>query len=156
MILVWLIIFIVMFIIGFVLKCSHTYKIRDIGDGVLMGGTFGTVIFGIIFFSMLGYYLYSQHTIDNKIELCVEENTQLEAKLVDATNMWLQHQSDIFESISDMQGVTTYLVKYPELQGQEIIIELMDKYDENSTELKQLKNEKINLKGISRLGWFGK
>ena len=122
-------------------------------------GIFGGIasgISGLVLFILVCVYSFNKPTISNKIEMYEEENKKVETQLVESVNMWLEHQETTFESISNIDGVTTYLVKYPELKGDSLVDELMEIYKNNSKEIKQLKSRKINLEGIAKIGWLGK
>ena len=122
--------------------------------GILGGIALG--IFGVVLIVLICVYSFNKPTISNKIEMYEEENKKVETQLVESVNMWLTHQETTFESISNIDGVTTYLVKYPELKGDSLVGELIETYKNNSKEIKQLKSRKINLEGIAKIGWLGK
>lgn len=122
--------------------------------GILGGIASG--IFGVVLIVLICVYIFNKPTISNKIEMYEEENKKVETQLVESVNIWLTRQETTFESISSIDGVTTYLVKYPELKGDSLVDELMETYKNNSKEIKQLKSRKINLEGIAKIGWFGK
>ena len=128
----------------------------DMGMVFCMVGTFMSTISALVLIVLIGVYSFNKPTISNKIEMYEEENKKVETQLVESVNMWLSHQETTFESISSIDGVTTYLVKYPELKGDSLVDELMETYKNNSKEIKQLKSREINLKGIAKIGWFGK
>lgn len=128
----------------------------DASFGFFMVGSFMLFISGVVLIVLICVYSFNKPTISNKIEMYEEENKKVETQLVESVNMWLTHQETTFESISSIDGVTTYLVKYPELKGDSLVDELMETYKNNSKEIKQLKSRKINLEGIAKIGWFGK
>lgn len=151
--------FLILAIIGLIILAIGfvVYKKQyDASFGFFMVGTCMSVIFGTILIVLICVYSFNKPTINNKIEMYEEENKKVETQLVESVNMWLTHQETTFESISSIDGVTTYLVKYPELKGDSLVNELMETYKNNSKEIKQLKSRKINLEGIAKIGWLGK
>ena len=155
--------FLILVIIGLIILfvSNHFYNKTDSyhcdyyeGWGIVGGIT--ACICGLVLFILICVYSFNKPTISNKIEMYEEENKKVETQLVESVNMWLTHQEKTFESISSIDGVTTYLVKYPELKGDSLVDELMETYQNNSKEIKQLKSRKINLEGIAKIGWLGK
>lgn len=133
---------------------SRHYK--DVCQSWVEFGVFVLAISALVLIVLIGVYSFNKPTISNKIEMYEEENKKVETQLVESVNMWLTHQETTFESISSIDGVTTYLVKYPELKGDSLVDELMETYKNNYKEIKQLKSREINLEGIAKIGWFGK
>lgn len=155
--------FLILAILGIIIifVSSHFYRKADcyhcsIFETWNVIGSVISILFGLILFILVCIYSFNKPTISNKIEMYEEENKKVETQLVESVNMWLSYQEITFESISSIDGVTTYLVKYPELKGDSLVDELMETYKNNSKEIKQLKSRKINLEGIAKIGWLGK
>ena len=155
--------FLILFIAGIIIVfvSSHFYNKADcyhksIYESWNIIGSIISLVCGLVLFILVCVYTFNKPTISNKIEMYEEENKKVETQLVESVNMWLTHQETTFESISSIDGVTTYLVKYPELKGDSLVDELMETYKNNSKEIKQLKSRKINLEGIAKIGWLGK
>ena len=111
------------------------------------GGFFGAgfVILSIVFLVMLFCYPYN---IDKKLEMYVEENQIIEAKVKETVQAYMNYEQETYKSLVENADLQTLLIKYPELNSNELVKVEIETYKENNNKIKQLKEQKINRKVI--------
>lgn len=116
----------------------------------------GLVVFGIIDFILIVWIItiYSNgYTINDKIEMYQEENKNIEEQITTIVNNFQGYEKDIISNVADMEVL---LIKIPELKSSELVKTQMNVYIENNNKIKELKEEKINMKIGKWLLYFGK
>ena len=116
----------------------------------------GSVLFGIADFILILWIIaiYSSgFTIDDKIKMYQEENKNIEEQITTIVNNYQGYEKDIISNVADMEVL---LIKIPELKSSELVKTQMNIYIENNKKIKELKEEKINMKIGKWLLYFGK
>ena len=106
---------------------------------------FGIIIFLIIPFFIGIINLSKGRIIDQKIEMYIEENTKIETSVTTTVEKYLEHEFNIFDTLQG-EDIQTLLVVYPEINSNELVKKQVEIFVENNNMIKQLKEEKLNIK----------
>ena len=152
MLTIFFIIGLILIILGVVFKKINDWnEAQDMAfilPGVLLLFTIIPITIGLVLIT-------GESRVDEKIEVCEQENTKLESAIAVVVKDYLDHEQITYSEMTN-DTATTWVSILPELQSNEIIIKQMNIIQENNTAIRNLKNDKINL-GIWRfLIYFGK
>lgn len=143
-----LILLIVIFIIlGVVL----TIKVHDLLGWVVI--VVPSIILGFILFIMLLVYPYN---IDARLAMYEEENIKIEEKVKATVMAYMNYESDTYEKLIKDADLTTLMIKYPELNSNELVKNEIALYIENSKQIKELKEQKIMISTYRWWIYFGR
>lgn len=92
--------------------------------------------------------------IDNKIEICEAENANIENSVRVAVETYLQHENITYDKLSN-SNATTFVGIFPELSSSEIVAKQVEIINENNKRIRELKEEKANLRIWKFLIYFG-
>ena len=92
--------------------------------------------------------------IDKQIEMCVEENANIEQQITITVERYLEYELNVYDTLQG-ESITTLLVVYPEINGNELVKRQMDIFVANNDKIRELKNEKLNLSTWKFLVYFG-
>lgn len=134
MIILLIIISIIGFIIAFVINND------DIGTFFL---TCFCVLFVIAIF--LGISVSNGRIIDEKISMYQEENTKIEKQIDTLVSNYMNYESNTYEKFKSESSITLVSM-YPELKSDKLVEEQISVYEENNKKIRELKEDKINLK----------
>ena len=95
------------------------------------------------------------YNIDKKIEIYIEENQMIEIKIKNTVKGFIEYEKETFITLVDKSDVQTLLLKYPELNSNELVKMEIETYKENSEKIKQLKEVKIDKKVMAWWFYFG-
>lgn len=146
MLLVILGISILLFIIGFI--CCN----EDLGVACGFIGGLGAVVSLLILFFMLVGYPYN---IEEKITMYQEENALIEEKVKNTVRAYMDYEESTYKELVENADLTTLVIKYPELNSNELVKSEIQTYKENSDMIKSLKESKINKKTLNWWIYFG-
>lgn len=146
MLLVILGICILLFIIGVIFNCD------DFGVVCGVTGGCGTVVSILILFFMLVGYPYN---IEEKITMYQEENILIEEKIKNTVRTYMDYEESTYKELVENADLTTLVIKYPELNSNELVKSEIQTYKENSDMIKSLKESKINKKTLNWWLYFG-
>lgn len=126
------------------------------------GGWVAGVVFpaitavGLVVAIVVGIAKISTGTkIDKQIEMCVEENANIEQQITITVERYLEHELNVYDTLQG-ESITTLLVVYPEINGNELVKRQMDIFVANNDKIRELKNEKLNLSTWKFLVYFGR
>lgn len=125
-------------------------------EGCCFFAILGAVVFGIIsLFIIIGVIsgYINGFTINDKITMYKEENKNIESQITTIVNNYQGYEKDIISNVADMEVL---LIKIPELKTSELVKTQMKIYIENNKKIKELKEDKINMKIYKWLLYFGK
>lgn len=103
---------------------------------------------GLILVIMLLFYPYK---VSEKIEMYQQENIVIEEKVKNTVRAYMEFEQETYEKILENADLTTMILKYPELNSNELIKVEIETYKENSKKIKELKNDEI---GKSTMAWW--
>ena len=118
-------------------------------------GGFGTILC-IIAIVVLTTQVVGQRTVDQKIEMYQEENMNIETKVKETVRAYMNYEESIYKQLVENADLTTLVIKYPELNSNELIKTEINLYIENNNKIKALKEEKINITIYKWWLYFGK
>ena len=141
-----IILLIIISIIGFVISCV-------IEDDI--AGFFG-MCFCVLFIIaiLLGIIVSGGRTIDEKIAMYQEENNKIEKQLDTLVSNYMNYESNTYEKFKSESSVTLVSM-YPELKSDKLVEEQISVYEENNKKIRELKEDKINLKVKKWWLYFG-
>lgn len=121
--------------------------------GVLV---FSAIISGFITMISFGFVV-STYNVEEKIVMYEEENTTIEQNISTVVQAYMNHESAIFDKITQNNDNTMMLVSmYPELQSNTVVQEQIGIYVENNIRIKELKEEAISASIWRWFLYFGK
>lgn len=141
-----IILLIIISIIGFVISCV----IEDDIAGFFV--TCFCVLFIIAI--LLGVFVSNGRTIDEKISMYQEENTKIEKQIDTLVSNYMNYESNTYEKFKSESSITLVSM-YPELKSDKLVEEQISVYEENNKKIRELKEDKINLKVKKWWLYFG-
>ena len=113
-------------------------------------------VFGIILSVLIDLTpaLANEKIIDKKIVIYQEENNKLEKKIMVVAKTYMDFEKDIYKDL-DNESVITLVETYPDLKSNQILMEEINTYKENSKQIKALKTEKLEIKKTKWIYYFG-
>lgn len=146
---------VLIFIISLVILAISAIS-ADYNDIAEMTGILSFIVCGIsgavIFFMLISF----PYNVDKKIELYEVENKAIEEKIKNTVRGYMEYEEKVYNDLLKDSDLTTMILKYPELNSNELVKAEIETYKENSKKIKELKEDKI---GKSRMAWwlyFGK
>lgn len=106
---------------------------------------------GVITVLLLSY----PYNIDKQISMYEEENGKIEIKIKETVQSYMNYEKDIYENLIETADLTTLLVKYPELNSNELVKYEMTTYTENNKKIKDLKEQQIKCSTYNFWLFFG-
>lgn len=97
-----------------------------------------------------------QRTVDQEIEMYQEENMNIETKVKETVRAYMNYEESTYKQLVENADLTTLVIKYPELNSNELIKTEINLYVENNNKIKALKEEKINITIYKWWLYFGK
>lgn len=110
------------------------------------------VISAIILGCMLLFFPYG---VDKKLEMYKEENSNIELKVKETVRAYMDYEKETYSNLIENADLTTLLVKYPELNSNELVKAEIDTYKDNSKKIKELKEKQINRSIMAWWIYFG-
>lgn len=144
----------VVFIVLFAVSCYFA-------DGSFSGFEFCAIF---IFFAILAciggiigcsIFIINGRTLDDKIKMYSDENRGIESQIDEVVTEYMKHESETFKDLK-VESSITLVSMYPELKSDKLIKKQIDVYTKNNEKIKELKNEKINVRIYKWWLYFGK
>ena len=88
--------------------------------------------------------LINTRAVDQKIELYVQQNKEIESKVENAVKQYMEHENKTFTELKTDESYITLVSLYPELKSDELIKEEIKLYEKNNKKIISLKEENIN------------
>ena len=110
------------------------------------------VLFVIAIF--LGFSVSNGKVMDEKITMYQEENNKIEKQLDTLVSNYMNYESNTYEKFKSESSVTLVSM-YPELKSDKLVEEQISVYEENNKKIRELKEDKINLKVKKWWLYFG-
>lgn len=102
----------------------------------------------------LGIAVSNGRTIDEKISMYQEENTKIEKQIDTLVSNYMNYESNTYEKFKSESSITLVSM-YPELKSDKLVEEQISVYEENNKKIRELKEDKINLKVKKWWLYFG-
>ncbi len=134
---------------------SYCYTVHDFFTA--MSWVFGFITLGLIItICWLSTIVATESTIDSKIAMYQEENTNIEQDIDEIIDEYLKHEQDTFEGLKTEKSSITLVTLFPELKSDTLVKQQLEIYVDNTTKIISLKEEKIDISKIKWILYFGK
>lgn len=125
-------------------------------DDEIMGISAGLFAVCIIAIIILISLIVGGRVINDKIEMYQDENASIETKVKETVRAYMEFEEKTYTELVKDADLTTLLVKYPELNSNELVKTEILLYVENNSKIKELKEQQINLTVYKWWLYFGK
>lgn len=142
-----IILLIIISIIGFIIACG----IDNDDIGYISMWCFVVSLIVAIF---LGISVSNGRIMDEKIAMYQEENNKIEKQLDTLVSNYMNYESNTYEKFKSESSVTLVSM-YPELKSDKLVEEQISVYENNNKKIRELKEDKINLKVKKWWLYFG-
>jgi p-aminobenzoyl-glutamate transporter AbgT len=127
-------------------------------SGKFVVSTIGAIGLGIadfiVIITIIAYY--STGIVANpKIEMYQEENQKIEEQIDTLVKQYMEYEGKTLTEFKSESSITLVSL-YPELKSDDLVSKQIEVYIENNNKIKQLKEDKINMKIGKWLLYFGK
>lgn len=143
-----IVLLIIISIIGFVISCAIDE------DGIIVSFFLMCFVVSFVVGIFLGIAVSNGRTIDEKILMYQEENTKIEKQIDTLVSNYMDYESDAYEKFKSESSITLVSM-YPELKSDKLVEEQISVYEENNKKIRELKEDKINLKVKKWWLYFG-
>ena len=128
---------------------------KGCGGGFLL--TLSALVCGVIAVAALIVCLVNYpFGIEKKLQMYEEENLNIEAKVKETVQSYMNYEKDIYTNLVESANLETLLIKYPELNSNELVKSQIETYKENSNKIKELKEANIIKPTLAWWLYFGK
>lgn len=144
------VVFLVLIFLGWIFKDDDT-RIGFWAVGFL--SVIPCLITTLALIIMLFIYPYG---VDQKIAMYEEENIKIEEKVRNSVKGYMDFENDTLKNLIDTSDLQTLLIKYPDLNSNELVKMEIETYKENSQKIKELKEESVTRHYKAWWLYFGK
>lgn len=102
-----------------------------------------SIVVGIVFIGLVCEYPYN---IDQKLEMYAEENENIEAKVKQTVQAYMNYEQETYKDLIETADLQTIIMTYPELNSNELVRAEIETYKENNNKIKELKEKAIDKK----------
>ena len=114
------------------------------------------IILNLLVICILVGILVNGRTLDSKLEMYSEENIKIETKVKETIRAYMNYEGETYNNLVKEADLETLIIKYPELSSNELIKKEIEIYTENNSNIRSIKEKKINLSNIKFWLYFGK
>lgn len=143
-----IVLLIIISIIGVVISCAIDE------DGIIVSFFLMCFVVSFVVGIFLGIAVSNGRTIDEKISMYQEENTKIEKQIDTLVSNYMNYESNTYEKFKSESSITLVSM-YPELKSDKLVEEQISVYEENNKKIRELKEDKINLKVKKWWLYFG-
>lgn len=104
---------------------------------------------------MTGLVVNFPFNVEERLEMYEQENIAIEEKIKETVRAYMEYEQETYDNLIKDADLTTLIIKYPELNSNELVKAEIEMYKENNNQIKILKEEKIKKKTISWWLCFG-
>lgn len=91
----------------------------------------------------------------HKIQMYQEENADIERKIANTVEKYMQYEKEIMIEVSPEDDVITLVALYPELKADDLVKAEMNVYIENNKKIKEMKSKQLRMPIYKFLVFFG-
>ena len=149
MLILLLVIFILLFILGIYIEehtCSGGGEVLSV---ISLAACIAIIISGIAV--MVNY----PRNIDEKLNMYQEENQSIELKVKETIKLYIDYEQETYKNLVETADITTLLIKYPELNSNELVKYEIEIYKSNNDRIKELKEKQIDRSSYNWWLYFG-
>jgi len=99
--------------------------------------------------------IFTAYTIDEQIEMYTTENKNIELRIDDTVNNYMQYEQSTYEKMK-VDDPVAVVAAYPELNSSAIVQEQIQIYTDNNQKIKELKEAQITVSEARFLVYFGR
>ena len=133
--------------IGLFIGGVCAYEENVVGFSALASGFIAIVIFVML--------IEFPFNIDKKLAMYEEENLKIETKIKDTIKSYMEYEQETYDKVLKDADLTTIVLKYPELNSNELVKAEIEMYKENNKKIKELKEQQINKLVMAWWLYFG-
>ena len=93
--------------------------------------------------------------IDEKLNMYQEENQSIELKVKETVKAYIDYEEENYKNLVETADITTLLIKYPELNSNELVKYEIEIYKSNNDRIKELKEKQIDRSSYNWWLYFG-
>ena len=146
-----------MLILIFIILVIATVKLAkswDLEEVAFISGT-GAVIVGIAVIIVTVCLFDVTYRTDKMIQIYTEENEEVEKKLENAVQNYMQYEKDIMISVSPDTDTISLISLYPDLKSDKLVESEIETYISNNDKIKELRAGKTMKSTYKFLLFFG-
>ena len=95
------------------------------------------------------------YNVDKKIAMYEEYNTDIENKVKETVRAYMNYEESTYKELVADADLTTLVIKYPELNSNELVKSEIELYKENNNKIMELKEAQINKSVMAWWLYFG-
>ena len=123
----------------------------DKEDTYMYLGVGSTISLFIMILTLIILIFSYPYNIDTKLAMYEEENTEIEERIKATVQSYKEYEQETFNKIVEKADLQTLILKFPELNSNELVRAEIETFKENNTKIKNLKEAQID-KDI--IGWW--
>ena len=140
----------------FIILVILTVKaVKDYEEELAIFTGVGAVIAGIALIVIAGCLVDVTYRTDEMIRIYTEENAEVEKKLENAVQSYMQYEKDIMISVSPDTDTISLISLYPDLKSDKLVESEIETYISNNDKIKELKADKTMKSTYKFLLFFG-
>lgn len=140
----------ILLIIATVISCK-SYDFEELG----VAAGIGAFIVGVALIIVAGCLVDVTYRTDEMIQIYSEENAEVEKKLENAVQSYMQYEKDIMISVSPDTDTISLISLYPDLKSDRLVESEIETYISNNDKIKELKANKTMKSTYKFLLFFG-
>lgn len=103
------------------------------------------MVIDLVVFILMVPEVATSGRIDEKIAMYEEENAKIEAQMDILVEKYMKYEKETFSDLKTEESAITLVTLFPELKSDELVQTQINVYTSNNTQIKKLKEEKINM-----------
>lgn len=115
----------------------------------------GGFIVGLVLVAFSGGKIINGRTIQPKIDMYQEENSNIEESMDVLIQQYMDYESSTYGNLKGESSITLVSL-YPELKADKLVEQQLTIYIENNNKIKSLKEKQINISNSKWWLYFGK
>lgn len=144
-----LFIFIILFIVAIILDNKNYDFIAELID------FFSICLIVVLIVSITIIIIDYPRNIDEKLNMYEEENQNIELKVKETVKVYMDYEQETYKNLVETADLTALLIKYPELNSNELVKHEIEIYKSNSDKIKELKEKQIDRSSYNWWLYFG-
>lgn len=144
-----LFIFIILFIVAIILDNKNYDFIAE------LIGFFSICLIVVLIVSITIIIIDYPRNIDEKLNMYEEENQNIELKVKETVKVYMDYEQETYKNLVETADLTALLIKYPELNSNELVKHEIEIYKSNSDKIKELKEKQIDRSSYNWWLYFG-
>lgn len=122
------------------LFCRKTY-LKNFGEAIV-NISMSTIVICCI--SLLLMIISFPYNVDKKITLYEELNADIETKVRETVRVYMEYEEKTYKELVANADLTTLVIKYPELNSNELVKSEIELYKQNNDKIMRLKEDQIS------------